>query len=72
MAHGQDNVYKYLRKAGMETDKQALIFSCKIRQLSYCVTLERLSYPDTSTVIIGSGFWLASKVDVPILEGALL
>lgn len=55
-AHGQDNVYKYLGKAGKGTTKQALIFSYKIRQLSYRGRLERLSYPDASTVIIGSAF----------------
>lgn len=71
-AHRQDDVYKYLGKAGKETNKQALIFSCKIGQLSYCGRLERLSYPDASTVIIGSGFRLAFKADIPVLEGLLL
>lgn len=71
-AHRQDNVHKYLGKAGKETNKQALIFSCKIRQLSYCGRLERLSYPDDGRVIIGSGFWLVYKTDIPVLEGVLL
>lgn len=62
----------YLRKAGKETNKQALIFSCNTKQLSYCRRLERLSYPDVNTVIIGSGFWLVNKPNILILGEVFL
>lgn len=62
----------YLGKAGKETNKQALIFSCNTKQLSYCRRLERLSYPDVNTVIIGSGFWLVNKPNILILGEVFL
>lgn len=62
----------YLGKAGKKTNKQGLIFSCNIKQLSYCGRLERLSYPDVSTVIIGSGFWLVYKANILTLGSVLL
>lgn len=67
-------IYKYIYpgRAGKEKNKQALIFSCNTKQLSYCGRLERLSYPDISTVIIGSGFWPVYKANILTLGEVLL
>lgn len=65
-------IYIYIGRAGKETNKQALIFSCNTKQLSYCGRLERLSYPDVTTAIIGSGFWLVYKANILTLGEVLL